>query len=116
MSSSRTYLAIDLGASSGRGVAGQFNGQRLSLEEIHRFSNGPVQSNKRLYWDVLRLWSDVQAGMLAATQRFGDDIVSVGVDTWGVDFTLLGRNDELLGNPYHYRDPATVGILDHAFR
>ncbi|MDG2380621.1 MAG: rhamnulokinase [Pirellulaceae bacterium] len=116
MSSSRTYLAIDLGASSGRGVAGQFNGQRLSLEEIHRFSNGPVQSNKRLYWDVLRLWSDVQAAMLAASQRFGDDIVSVGVDTWGVDFTLLGRNDELLGNPYHYRDPETAGILDHAFR
>lgn len=108
------YLAVDLGASSGRVVAGLFNGDRLQLEEVHRFENGPVHIGPRSYWDLLGLWGQVLEGLRAASGRYRQ-IASIGVDTWGVDFGLLGRGDELLGNPRHYRDHHTDGILDKAF-
>ncbi len=111
----RIYVAIDLGASSGRHVAGRFDGQRLQLEEIHRFDNGPVVVGDSLHWDLLYLWNEVLRGLRAARQKFGSEITSVGVDTWGVDFGLLGRGDVLLGNPYHYRDPRTNGVMEKAF-
>lgn len=111
----RVYLAVDLGASSGRVVAGLFDGKQLELKEIYRFENGGIRANDHLYWDLLALWSHIQDGLRAARSEFGKEIVSVGVDTWGVDFGLLGRNDELLGNPYHYRDQRTAGMMDHAF-
>jgi len=111
----KAYLAIDMGASSGRHVVGLFDGQRIRLQEIYRFENGPVEVAGRLQWDFLRLWSDVRQGMRAAGAQFGKDVVSVGVDTWGVDFGLLGANDELLGNPYHYRDARTNGMMERAF-
>jgi rhamnulokinase len=113
--SSKVYLAVDLGASSGRVLAGLFDGKRLQLEEVHRFENGGILANDRLYWDLLRQWRDIQQGLRAAATKFGRNIASVGVDTWGVDFGLLGRNDELLGNPYHYRDVRTNGIFERAF-
>jgi rhamnulokinase len=112
---SKVYLAVDLGASSGRVVAGLFDGKRLELEEVHRFENGGVWANEHLYWDLLRQWGDIQQGLRAGGAKFGDRVASIGVDTWGVDFGLLGRNDELLGNPAHYRDPRTTGIFDKAF-
>lgn len=108
------FLAVDLGASSGRVVAGAFDGSRLSLDEVHRFPNGPVAVGPRLYWDLLGQWSEVQRGLRAASGRFGE-ITSVGVDSWGVDFALLGPGGELLGNPVHYRDRRTEGIFDVAF-
>lgn len=111
----RTYLAVDLGASGGRVVAGRLDGRRLTLEDVHRFENGGVAVGDRLYWDLLGLWSRVQDGLRAGATRYGRHIVSVGVDTWGVDFGLLGRNDELLGNPSTYRDRRTSGIFDRAF-
>ena len=114
--SSQVFLAVDLGASSGRVVAGLFDGAKLSLEEVYRFENGGVLAGGRMHWDILSLWQHVQSGLRAAGKTYGGRIVSVGVDTWGVDFGLLGRNDELLGNPYHYRDRHTAGILDKAFR
>ncbi len=112
---STVFLAVDLGASSGRHVAGAFDGERLSLEEVYRFENGPVQMAGRLYWDLLNQWAHVQNGMRAAASLHGERIRSIGVDTWGVDFGLLGRGDELLGNPYNYRDPRTEGMLERAF-
>jgi len=112
----RAYLAIDMGASSGRHLIGRFDGQKLRLQEVYRFENGPVEMAGRLYWDLPGLWSRVRQGLSAArTAEGGAAIVSVGVDTWGVDFGLLGRGDELLGNPYHYRDARTNGMLDRAF-
>lgn len=112
----KAYLAIDMGASSGRHLIGRFDGGRLRLEEVYRFENGPVDLDGRLYWDLPGLWSRVRQGLAAArAARQGDAIVSVGVDTWGVDFGLLGRNDELLGNPYHYRDSRTNGMMERAF-
>jgi rhamnulokinase len=111
----KTYLAVDLGASSGRVLAGKFDGKQIQLEEVHRFGNGGVKVGPHLYWDLLRLWSDIKDGLRKSQQKFGDSVVSVGVDTWGVDFGLLGSNDELLGNPFHYRDSQNHGMLDLAF-
>jgi rhamnulokinase len=109
------YLAIDLGAESGRVVAGLFDGTRLRLEELHRFSNGAVPVADSLRWDVLRLWSEILSGLSKAAQSFGNRAVSVGVDTWGVDYVLLSRTGEMLGQPYHYRDPRASGVMDSCF-
>jgi rhamnulokinase len=113
--SEKSYLAVDMGASSGRHVLGQFDGNTLRLEEVYRFENGPVEVGGSIYWDLLNQWTHVQNGLRAAASRPGTKISSVGVDTWGVDFGLLGRNDELLGNPYHYRDARTNDVLEKAF-
>jgi len=110
-----TYLAIDLGAASGRAILGSFDGKRLQLEELHRFQNGGVSVGKNLYWDILRLWEEIKHGMGLADEQVGDSLRSVGLDTWGVDFGLLTSDDTLVGNPYHYRDNRTDGILDEAF-
>lgn len=107
----QVYLGIDLGAESGRVMAGLWNGKTIRLEELHRFSNGGVWVGDSLRWDVVRLWSEIQSGLALAARKFGDSIVSVGVDTWGVDFALLSKSQELLGLPYHYRDSRTRGIM-----
>jgi rhamnulokinase len=111
----KAYLAVDMGASSGRHVLGLFDGERLQLEEVYRFENGPIEAAGRLYWDLLGQWSHVRQGLRAAAANRGDNIASIGVDTWGVDFGLLGRGDELLGSPYHYRDSRTNGMMEKAF-
>jgi rhamnulokinase len=111
----KTYLAVDMGASSGRRMLGRFDGRALALEEVYRFENGGVEVLGNLHWDLLGLWTHVRNGLRAAGSRAGGEVVSVGVDTWGVDFGLLGRDDVLLGNPFHYRDHRTDGILDRAF-
>ncbi len=109
------YVAIDLGAESGRVVVAHFDGERMALEEVHRFANGPVRVMDSLHWDVLRLWSEIKHGLMMAARAYGDSLVSIGLDTWGVDFALLAADDTLLGNPYHYRDRRTDGMLDAAF-
>src|SRR3569833_1764111 len=111
----KAYLAIDLGASGGRLFAGLFDGQRLRIEELHRFEHGAIQLGKALQWNVLGLWQQIVEGLRLARINLGDRIQSVGVDTWGVDFALLGRNDELLGNPYSYRDRRTDGVMQRVF-
>ncbi|MCA9174422.1 MAG: rhamnulokinase [Planctomycetales bacterium] len=116
MSARQTFLAVDLGASSGRVVAGHFDGASIQLEDVHRFPNGGVYVKDRLYWNLLGLWEHVQQGLRNAAQQRGSDIVSVGVDTWGVDFGLLGADGNLLGNPLAYRDKHTEGILEQAFQ
>jgi rhamnulokinase len=111
----QVFLAIDLGASSGRVVAGLFDGRLLSLEEVYRFDNGGVYAAQHMHWPLMSLWQHVTRGLRAAGKLYPGQIASVGVDTWGVDFGLLDKNDELLGIPHHYRDRRTVGILDKAF-
>ena len=108
-------LSLDLGAESGRAVVGHLDGERLALEQVCRFPNGPVQVLGSLHWDVLCLWSEIKQGLRQAASAHGDDLFSVGLDTWGVDFGLLAGDGTLLGNPYHYRDSRTDGILDRAF-
>lgn len=116
----KAYLAVDLGASSGRHVAGLFDGERLDLQEMYRFENGPVAVGPHLHWDVLNQWSHILHGMRAARQIAKENHLghfgSIGVDTWGVDFGLLGRGDVLLGNPYNYRDPQTRGMMERAMQ
>ncbi|HOC55286.1 MAG TPA: rhamnulokinase [Verrucomicrobiota bacterium] len=112
----RIYLAIDLGAESGRVVAGLWNGKTIRLEEIHRFPNGPVYLGDSLRWDVVRLWAEIQNGLSLAARKYGKGIVSVGADTWGVDYVLLNRSDEMLGQPFAYRDARTNGMMEKAFR
>jgi rhamnulokinase len=110
----RVALAIDLGASGGRVVAGACDGRRLELEEFHRFENGPVPLGGQLVWDLPRLWREVLDGLRAAGSRHGAAVASVAVDTWGVDFGFLGADDVLLGHPVCYRDPRTRGLLEAA--
>jgi rhamnulokinase len=114
MTATRNLLAIDLGAESGRGVLGLFDGSTLALDVVHRFPNGPVPTLDTLHWDVLRLHGEILTALRLAGAI--GDLASVGVDTWGVDFALLGRGGTLLGNPRHYRDPHTEGVMDRAFR
>jgi rhamnulokinase len=108
------YLAIDLGAESGRTMVGTLENNTLRLAETHRFSNGPVQLSGGLHWDVLRLWTDIQAGIATSAAKF--PLASLALDAWGVDFALLDRDGALLGNPFHYRDARTDGMLDEAFQ
>src|SRR4051812_139699 len=111
----QVYLGVDLGAESGRVMAGLWDGKKMQLEEMHRFPNGGVAIADTLRWNTLGLWSEIQTGLTAAAKKFGKSVVSVGVDTWGVDFALLSKSGELLGLPYHYRDARTRGMLQKAF-
>jgi rhamnulokinase len=109
------YLAVDLGAESGRGLLGRFDGEILTLEELHRFPNGPVRLRETLFWDLPRLWDEVKVALRQAAAAC-PTLDGVGVDTWGVDFGLVGRGDTLLGNPVHYRDARTEGMMEAAFQ
>ena len=113
--SKQIHLAVDLGASSGRVLAGQFDGERFELSELHRFWNGPIRVQDRLLWDLMGLWKSVVEGLQQAAATYGGSVASVGVDTWGVDFALLGPGDEMLGNARHYRDARNFGMVEKAF-
>lgn len=108
-------LALDLGASSGRGIVGSYDGQRLTLRENHRFSNDPMNVNGTLYWDTLRLFWEIENALRACALGVDADVVSVGIDTWGVDFGLLDRGGMLVSNPVHYRDARTEGVPKRAY-
>ncbi|NLJ26304.1 MAG: rhamnulokinase [Firmicutes bacterium] len=112
----RKFLAFDLGAESGRAIVGCFDGTKVELEVLHRFPNQPVVVMSTTYWDVLRLFYEMKEGLSLCMQKYGTKIASIAIDTWGVDFGLLGANDELLGNPIHYRDPHTEGMIEEAFK
>jgi rhamnulokinase len=108
------HVAVDLGASSGRVIAGSVAGDKLSLQEMHRFSNEPVRVQETLQWDVLGLWREIQRGLREAGAGH-DSIASVGVATWGVDYVLVDSHDEIAGAVRHYRDARTRGVMEHAF-
>ncbi|MEZ6061222.1 MAG: rhamnulokinase [Planctomycetaceae bacterium] len=112
----KTFLAVDLGAESGRVMAGRFDGQKIALQQFHRFPNGPVNLGGTLRWNLISLWTEIQNGLREAASKLGGSAVSVGVDTWGVDFVLMNRHDELLGQPWNYRDHRTDGMLQKAFQ
>ena len=111
----RKMLAIDLGASSGRGIVGAFDGERLTLRENHRFSNDPVNTGGRLYWDILRIYYEIRQS-IARTVLDGDRVASIGIDTWGVDYALIDRGGRMLSNPVHYRDTRTEGVPERMSR
>ncbi len=105
-------LAIDLGASNGRAILGILKDGELTLQEVHRFSNEPVMVNGNLYWDILRLFHEIKQGIMNCVRQGHQDISSIAVDTWGVDFGLLDNQGNLIGNPYHYRDKRTNGMME----
>jgi rhamnulokinase len=109
----RNVVAVDLGAESGRVVLGCFDGDRLALQEVHRFPTPPRPHDGHLRWDLHGLWSQIQAGLAAAGEAAGS-VDAVGVDAWGVDYGLLGPDGELLGDPVSYRDPRTGGMVEEA--
>ncbi len=107
----RNYVAVDLGAGSGRVAVGTLDDNRVTLHEVHRFSNNGVRVAGHLHWNVLGLFEQILNGLRLCAQQFGD-MASVGVDTWGVDFGLLDQRGALIGNPYHYRDQRTDGVME----
>ncbi len=113
MSNGSILLAVDLGAGSGRVIAGLIHGGKLSLEEVHRFENEPVEKGDGLYWDLEGLWAGVVEGLRLSVERYGaDQIRSIAVDTWGVDYGFIDQAGGFLGNLRHYRDPRTKGMYD----
>lgn len=111
---SKNFLAFDFGASSGRAILGRLSHGKITLEEIHRFSNDPVELCGHYYWDIFRLFYEIKQGLLKYAQGDHGKLDGIGIDTWGVDFGLLGKNGELLGAPYHYRDKRTNGTMEQA--
>jgi rhamnulokinase len=109
--SSARVAAVDIGASSGRVMVGRVTPDQLHLDEVNRFANGPVRVGGTLHWDVLHLYRGTLEGLRAAG-RSGADVDAVGIDTWAVDYGLLDSSGALLGNPVHYRDGRTNGVME----
>ena len=109
----KSFLALDLGAESGRAILARLHSGVLTTQEIHRFKNEPVEYGGSLHWDVTRLWWEVRKALLGLEEL---ELAGIGVDAWGVDYALLGERGELLQNPYHYRDARTNGVMQDVFR
>ena len=111
----KRFLAIDIGASSGRTILGTLSDGKLMIEETHRFINEPVSFPDGLYWDMPNIFKQIGEGIKATASRFGEPD-SIGIDTWGVDFAFLDRSGGVCTNPMHYRDSRTDGMMDEAFK
>lgn len=109
------YLAFDFGAESGRAIVGILDRDKISIEEIHRFPNKQIKIFHNYYWNIFDLFEELKEGLKIAVEKGHGDIKSIGVDTWGVDFGLLGENGQLLELPHSYRDPRTDGMMEKVF-
>jgi sugar (pentulose or hexulose) kinase len=116
MSDAQQFLAVDLGAESGRVMRGSLEGGRLQIAEAHRFANGPLQQGESLRWDFAKILAGVKRGIALTVEQSGRNIAGISVDSWGVDFGLLDERGELVENPHHYRDKQTEGMFEEAFR
>lgn len=116
MNASKICLAVDLGAGSGRVLAGIYDGTRLELHELNRFPNDPVKEADGWHWNLEGLFAHIKQGIALAVRKYGEAVVSVGVDTWGVDYGLLDAEGKLLCAPFQYRDRRTQGMQEAAFR
>ncbi len=115
MAEVKKYIAVDLGAESGRVMIGSVSARKLILEDIHRFGNGPIEEDGSLKWDFEKLMREIRAGIKKAVKAAGAQVWGIGVDSWGVDFGLLDGDGKLVENPYHYRDSQTNGMREKAF-
>lgn len=111
----KSFMAIDLGATSGRTILGSFTPDGLELEEINRFPNHIIEATGHCYWDIYELYRRVIEGLKLAAQKSDVEIVSIGIDTWGVDFVCIGKDGQVLRTPYSYRDPHTEGAPEAFF-
>src|SRR5437867_821270 len=109
----KAYLAFDLGAESGRAVLARLQSGVLTIDVVRRFPNDPVEYGGSFHWDVAGLWLEVRASLAAVEEQ---ELAAIGVDTWGVDYALLGERGELLQNPYHYREPRNISAMEEALR
>jgi rhamnulokinase len=116
MKQEKQYIAVDLGAESGRVILGLVSEDKLVLEEIHRFGNRPIEKSGSLRWDFNRLLFEIKTGIGKAVKAANRRISGIGVDSWGADFGLIGADGKLLENPFHYRDNRTEGIMQKAFK
>ncbi len=112
MGKSTSFLAIDLGASSGRVISMDWDGYKFHHHEVHRFSNGGVQKGPHLVWDSTEIWLQIRLGITKSVSVFGKHLAAIGVDAWGVDYGLFDRSGKLLGDPIHYRDHRTDSIVE----
>ncbi|MCM8833659.1 MAG: rhamnulokinase, partial [Candidatus Omnitrophica bacterium] len=110
----KNYIAIDLGAESGRGIIGNFDGNKLIIEEIHRFPTYNTIIFNHRFWNLMSLFEEVKK-IISISKNYGE-IAGVGVTTWGVDCGFIGENDLILSNPFHYRDERTNGIMEEVFQ
>ena len=112
---STSFLAFDIGATSGRSIIGTLDKGRLKMKELTRFPNQVLQIGDHLHWNIYSLFEHLKTGLVAARKE-GVEISSIGIDTWGVDFALIAKDGSLLGVPYAYRDPHTNGIPEKYFK
>jgi len=113
--SRKCYLAADLGASSGRVLAGLFENGKLELVELHRFWNGAIQQPDGLHWDIDQLFAEIKTGLKKGFAIYGGEVTAIGVDTWGVDYGLLDADGQLINQPFHYRDSRNDGMSARVF-
>lgn len=112
MSSEKVFIAVDLGAGSGRVIAAKTDFSKIELEDIHRFDNPGTELPGGSFWNIVGLYREILEGLRRAVERHGDKIVSIGIDTWGCDFGLIDSNGELLGLPHQYRDLRSDGMAE----
>jgi len=116
MSPKQVYLAVDLGAGSGRVLAGEFDGQKIEMRELTRFANKPIELPSGWHWNITDLYQNILTGLKKAGDTYPENPISIGVDTWGVDYGLIDESGRLLGLPYQYRDKRTDGMMDLAYQ
>lgn len=116
MSRPYRFLAFDLGAESGRAMFGTLNDGRLTLEQVHRFPTEGIVMQGTRQWDVTRMYGEMLHALRTCARHYSPRLDGIGVDSWGLDFALIARDGSLLGNPVHYRDRRTEGMLDAAFQ
>ena len=116
MKNKKVYLAADLGAGSGRVMAAKFDGEKLELEEVSRWASEPVKIGNSYHWDVRGIFNSIKDGVAKSRSKYGDSIESLGIDSWAVDYGLLDANDELINDPFIYRDSRTDGMMEEVFK
>lgn len=114
--SKKNFLIFDFGASNGRASVGNFDGNRFEIDIVYRFDNNPVYATGTLYWDFLRLYGELKNGITMAFKKYGSNIISLGIDTWGCDFGFIDRNGKLISNPIHYRDVKRNSVCQDLFK
>lgn len=114
--STSQYLAFDIGAESGRAILGALADGQLTIQQISRFANGTLEVNGHLHWNIYRLFEEIKTALQACAAQHTDKPASIAIDTWAVDFGLVGREGDILGLPFAYRDHRTAGMMEEMFK
>ena len=112
----KKFIGFDLGAESGRCVVAELDGEKIRLNEVHRFPTHSIKFEYGFHWDILAIYNEIITGLSNARKNFGPQFNGIAIDSWAVDYVLTDRNGRVLGYPYHYRDSRTDGIMEQAFR